>query len=151
MARPKFTNIPTIYKWSKSFYSIKSTCETLTQMNIILAKCIPEQYIQLCHFGSIDEKQNVAILFINQQQIFHTLRTMSEHILRTLSNHNLNFNGILFKVKNNHKDADTSIKYKKLTSTAREKLSKLAIKIGKPELILDDPIVTPDDNEINFN
>lgn len=150
MARPRFTNIPTIYKWSKSFSSIKSTCETLTQINVILVKCIPEEYVHLCHFGSIDEKQNVAILFIDNQQIFHTLRTMSEHILRILSNHNFNFNGILFKVKNNQRNIDTSIKYKKLSPTAREKLSKLAISIGKPELIYDDIDDASNDNEVEL-
>ena len=110
----------------------------MNQLNQVLRQSIPEQYVKLCHFGAIDEDRNIAILFISEQKIFHILRTMSEHILRQLSNNNLNFNAILFKHSKNKPTVDTSIRYKSLSPIEKEKLLKLANYIGKPELIRDD-------------
>ena len=137
MAKYKFTNIPLIYAKASSFASIKSTCGYLDQLNQVLRQSIPEQYATFCHFGAIDEDRNIAILFISEQKIFHILRTMSEHILRQLSNNNLNFDAILFKHSKNKPSLDISIRYKKLSSIEKEKLLKLANYIGKPELIRD--------------
>ena len=148
MAKPRFTNIPAIYNKANSFASIKSTCEYLDQLNNELRKSIPEQYIKFCHFGAIDEERNIAILFISEQKIFHILRTMSEHILRQLTNNNLNFNAILFKLSKKKPQVDTSIRYKTLNQRDKDKLLKLANMIGKPELVRNDPDVsTNDDND----
>lgn len=137
MAYPKFKAIPSIYERAKTLSSIKNTCEYLDKINTILNKYIPEKYVSFCHFGAIDEEKDIAILFINEQAIFHILRTMSEHILRSLSSNGFYFNGILFKIKKHQANIDTSIRYKNLSPAYKDKLKKLANSIGKPDIVRD--------------
>ncbi|MBY0378998.1 MAG: hypothetical protein K2P99_01210 [Burkholderiales bacterium] len=148
----KFRGLDIIYNNAINLSSVKNTCEYLDQLNQILHQSIPEHYKELCHFGAVDTDNNIAILFISQPQVFHILRTMSEHILRRLNQHNFNFEGILFKVKNYRNKVDIKPKYKVLPTLTKNKLTALANIIGMPELVHDD-IVEPDkydENEINI-
>ncbi|MFN8770435.1 MAG: hypothetical protein ACK5Z5_10385 [Neisseriaceae bacterium] len=145
----KFNDIPNIYKDAKLLSSIRNTCDYLDELNSILDKCIPTEYTNLCHFGAIDENKNIIILFIKDQLIFHRMRTMSENILRALEQNNFNFDGILFKVKQYHQEYKPQQINKCLSKTQKEKLTKLAEIIGKPELIHHESLaINDEDTEI---
>jgi hypothetical protein len=142
----KFKDLGNICQNSKILSSIQNTCEYLDELNQILIKCIPPQYINLCHFGAVDIDRNIAILFVKEQQVFHILRTMSEHILRTLSKHNFSFNGILYQLKKYRKHHVPSISYKNLSEKEKDQLRKFAALIGKPELVIEQTETTDDDD-----
>ena len=147
----KFRGLNSIYDNASILSSVKNTCEYLDQLNQILHQSIPEHYQEMCHFGAVDTENNVAILFISEQQVFHILRTMSEHILRALNQQSFNFEGILFKVKNYRNQIDITPKYKVLPLLTKNKLTALANIIGKPELVLDHvESDSNDENEINL-
>lgn len=143
----KFKDIPGIYTKNKSFSSLKATCDYLDELNKILFTCIPEQYAKMCHFGAIDSEKNVAILFISEQQAFHILRTMSEHILNGLLRNNFNFSGILFKVKKYQKDSAHKPHYKTLPETTKNKLLSLAKLVGKENLAINNIDEHPNDDD----
>lgn len=143
----KFKDLGNICQESKILSSIQNTWEYLDELNQILITCIPPQYTKLCHFGAVDNDRNIAILFVKDQQVFHILRTMSEHILRTLATHNFSFNGILYQLKKYRERYDSSISYKSLPEKEKNQLRKFANLIGKPELIIDQ-IETNDDEDL---
>ncbi len=137
-----------IYKHGHKFDEFKSICNQLDEINHALYECIPEEYAQFCHFGSIDYNKNIIVLFILEQQIFHIMRSMNDHILQHLARHNFNFDAILFKIKYHKEPRQQEVKYKQLDAMTKEKLTILANLINKPELVLDVMVATPDPDEL---
>lgn len=131
--------------------NLKDIFNQLNTLNIILAKTLPEHLVKFCRIGAIDQEQNCVILFITDQQAYHILRNFSEHIIQSFYNHGFHFNSILTKIAKptslstaieqegkNHLNLNNNKVNKEPTNQKRmEALSKLAIALGKPEIIID--------------
>lgn len=143
------TKIPEIYYQSKNLEYIKDYCNLLEKLNLILQQSIPEHMKDICHFGAIDYEKNILVLFINNQQIFHYLRTISEHILQNLNKNNFFFDGILIKIKPNQSKLQN--KYENnITKERYERLKKFANFINKPELLKPEVINKEEEKEIDI-
>jgi hypothetical protein len=140
--------IPEIYYQSKNLEYIKDYCILLEKLNLILQNSIPEYMKEVCHFGAINHESNIIILFVEEQQIFHYLRTISEHILQNLNKNNFYFDGILIKIK--QKKTKKPTKPQNIIPKERyERLKKFADFINKPELLKEN-IVHIEEKEIDI-
>lgn len=140
--------IPEIYSQSKNLEYIKDSYNILKQLNLVLQKSIPEHMKDICHFGAIDNEKNIIILFVDNQQIFHYLRTISEHILQNLNKNDFFFDGILIKIKQKRSIRPT--KYNNtITEERYKRLEKFANLINKPELLKTN-IINIEEKEIDI-
>lgn len=137
-----------------SLTQLKYNFRKLDQLNQILAKSLPEHLGNTCHVGAIDIVKSIVVIFVSNQQSFHLLRNLNNHILQAFSRENFSFDKILMKVgqyKNNNKK--DSFELKNIDGERKEKLAQLALLINKPELIMtqaktDNNI--DDDDELRF-
>ena len=109
----------------------------INTLNDILTKTLPLNLLPFCRIGSIDQNKNQVILFVTDQQAYHILRSFSEHIIQAFYNNGFHFNSIITKVATvSHNPPKT--KGITLDIKQKESLAKLAIALGKPEIIIDD-------------
>ncbi len=82
------------------FRHIIKSCNYLSELNKLLPSMLPNEcYINLCHFGAINYDTKTIVLFVNNQQIFHIIRNLSNHILKRLNDNHHEFDRILIKNK----------------------------------------------------
>src|SRR3990167_3708086 len=81
-----------------SLTQLKSNFLKLDQLNQILANILPANLVGTCHVGAIDEEKNIVVLFISNQQSFHLLRNLNNHILQAFTEKHFAFDKILMKV-----------------------------------------------------
>ena len=127
--------LPNIYQNSNDLLYIKDYCNLLEQLNNVLKKSIPEYMCNICHFGAIDNDKNIIILFVENQQIFHYIRTISEHILQNLSKNGFYYDGLLIKVKQKKKERIVKNQVK-ITEERYLRLEKFAKFINRPDLLI---------------
>ena len=125
-----------------------STYETLEELNQLLKSYLPPHLAKHCHIGAIDSDKNWVVLFVSEQQAYHTLHNMAHPILQYLAKHNHDFDSILIKVRQYAAKHDLSEKYKFLDSKYKTKLKEMAAEINKPELIID--VIEKKHKEIDF-
>jgi hypothetical protein len=138
----KFANL------TDNLKQFNSTYQTLEELNQILKLYLPEHLVKFCHIGAIDIDKNWVVLFVSEQQAYHTIHNMAHPILQHLSKHNHSFDSILIKVRQYKAQHDSSEKYKQLDSKYKNKLKEIAAEINKPELIIN--ISNKLDKEIYF-
>ena len=156
----KISNIQDICKNSPSINNLNDTFEQINHLNAILTHTLPEHLLQFCRIGSIDYDKNHVILFITDQQAYHILRNFSEHIIQSFYSKGFHFDAIITKVANpkpinsiiksqhnvklkNYNNNNNSINgitdKANINHTKRkDALIRLAIALGKPEIIIDD-------------
>lgn len=110
----------------------------INKLNEILNKMLPLNLLPFCRIGSVDQNKNQVILFVTDQEAYHVLRNFSEHIIQAFYNNGFHFNSIITKVAKITNKPPQKNKNIRLDIKQRESLSKLAIALGKPEIIIDD-------------
>lgn len=109
------------------------TFRILGKLNQILEQILPAHLKTNCHIGAIDERENIVVLYVTNQQLFHIIRNFSNTILSEFANNNFHFDKLL--IRNSIVIQKALHRKDPLNSSAREKLSQLANEIGKPEII----------------
>jgi hypothetical protein len=153
-----FTTLTDLYGGSALLDSLKEKFALLDNLNQKLKQFIPNNLVNLCHIGAIEERRNLLVIFVTDQQALYLLKSMSNHILQSFVQCGFDFDGILLKVQlyksqssisqagNTVDETEANITYKRLSSATKVRLAKLAQAIGKPELLVD--FVPPEDEEI---
>ena len=134
----KFQKFEQIYLGESSLSGFKSTFASLAALNQILHRHVPENLAPLCHVGAIDSAKSIIVVFVTQPQVLHILKGMSDQLLHAFYAANYPFDKIMLKVSITTAAAKI-VKRPALSPQARIKLGELAIAIGKPEIIIDDP------------
>ncbi len=145
----KFKQIGQFYPSTLTLSNLRTTFESIANLNQILYKQLPEYLVPFCHVGAIDEAKNILVIFVNNQQVLHIIKNMSDTILHAFYIAHYSFDKILIRVSVSN-SSTPKIKRPPLTQKVKEKLCELAIAIGKPELIIDDPSDTEDKDEIKL-
>mgnify|MGYP000019247650 CR=1 FL=1 len=143
-------DIQNIYQNSRQFNTLQDKFYLLDQLNNILKEVLPIELSRYCHIGAVDETKNLLILFITNSTSANLIKSLGNKILQTYTNHGFMFDGIITRITIKT-EANNSTKYRRLTPKEKQQLEKLAILIGKPELIIDkdeEPSTTP--KEIEF-
>jgi hypothetical protein len=127
--------LPNIYQNSNNLLYIKEYCNLLEQLNSILKSSIPEYMANICHFGAIDNDKNIIVLFVDNQQIFHYIRSISEHILQNLTKNGFYYDGLLIKIKQRQQEKIVKNQVK-ITKERYLRLEKFAKLIDRPDLLI---------------
>ena len=112
---------------------LNKTFRILNKLNQILEKILPPNLSGNCHIGAIDQAENIDVLYITQQQLFHVIRNFSNNILQEFANNNFHFDKLLIRNKVTTRRSPQSKEL--LNKNSREKLSQIANEIGKPDII----------------
>lgn len=112
---------------------LNKTFGILNKLNQLLEKILPPNLSSNCHIGAIDQAENIAVLYITQQQLFHVIRNFSNNILQEFANNNFHFDKLLIRNKVTTKKSFHA--KEQLDNDLRDKISQIANEIGKPDII----------------
>ena len=144
----KFNQINEIYDATNNSNRLKHTFEDLSNLNQILRSKLPDNLIALCRVGAIDVEKSIVVIFVNNSQILHIIKSMSNTLLQSFYAANYSFNNLMVKVA--IRDTPSPSKRRHLDPKLKSKLSELAIAIGKPEIIIDEVEDEIDEDEIRL-
>lgn len=125
---------------------LNKTFRILNKLNQILEKTLPPNLSCNCHIGAIDRAENIAVLYITQQQLFHVIRNFSNKILQEFTNNNFHFDKLLIRNKVTTRRSSQSKEL--IDKSSREKLSQIANEIGKPDIIKAPTDIIANEDEI---
>lgn len=134
MKKIRTTKINQVITRAKSLEQLNQTIKSLDLLNSLLQKNLPQPLANLCRVGSINHKQNAAVIFVQNQSALYPIRNFAQIILQDFQRHGFEFDALVTKTLP-FKPEPKVEKKTPLSLKQQQSLRKLAQLIGREDLV----------------